>query len=64
MAEPGEIKILGEQSMERLGKGAEGRNEEGPGLESTWARGYGLRKTGREVCSGRSRDLEYSVNTL
>lgn len=53
------MKILAEQGKEALGRGAEGRNEEGPGLESTWARGYGLRKTGREVCPGRSRDLEY-----
>lgn len=59
MTEPGEMKILAEQGKEALGRGAEGRNEEGPGLESTWARGYGLRKTGREVCPGRSRDLEY-----
>lgn len=59
MTELGEMKVLGEQDKEKLGRGVEGRNEEGPGLESAWTRGYGLRKTGGEVCSGRSRDLEY-----
>lgn len=48
MTELGEMKIPGEQDKERLGRGAEGRNEEGPGLQSAWAREYGLRKTDRK----------------